>query len=160
MKCKQIEKAIIDSFEEKGVIALSDEIKNHIEQCEDCAGFIKNYQHSKTHFEVLPQPKPSESLVETTLAVCYEELAMAEKVAAPPQQKLKTPLFIWVMFVFSIVMTILWAIPVLNDYANDQVVTNNLVWLSVIVIQNVLMLFFSPVLLRRFRMDVSEFKVI
>lgn len=158
MKCKQVEKAIIDSFGEKGVAALSDEIKNHIDQCKDCAGFLKNYQQLQTDFDSLSQPTLSERVAQTTLASCHGELVLAENLVTA--QKPKTPLFIWVLFAFSIVMTILWAFPVLKDYANDQVVTNNLIWLLVLISQNLMMLLFSPVLLRRFRMDVPEIKMI
>lgn len=161
MKCKQVEIAIVDSFEEKSVVSLSDDVKNHIKQCDNCDEFFKYYRQLKVEFEVLPQPMPAENLTENTLSRCHDELTLTENVAKSQQtREAKTPLFIWFLFGFVILMIFFWAIPVLRDYAHEQVVSNNLIWLTVLITQNLLILMFSPVLFRRYRMDKSEFKMI
>jgi len=161
MKCKHVEKKIIDSFEKMGRGSFNREIKEHIEQCNQCAEFAENYRRIKHNVGCLRHPAPAENLVENTLSLCHSELVSAKNLASAAQTgQTKTPLFIWFLFGALIVSTILWAVQIFSDYAQGQPVSNNVVWALIICVQNLMMLFLSPILLRPLKFDSPKLNMI
>ena len=160
MKCKRVEKLIIEEIQSGLNAKLKSKFEAHLFQCTKCLSFKERYNSLRSGLLNLETPSPSEKLEEQTKALCFDELLKQDEIISFADQKStanETPLTVWVAFIVLIGLTLIWAFPVLKDYVNDYVVTNHTIYLVMIVIQNILALMFAPILLRSLRLKKITF---
>jgi uncharacterized membrane protein len=155
MKCKQAEKIIIEEIQNKLDVNTKSKFESHLFQCPKCLNFKENHNDLRLGLKKLQTPSPSGKLVEQTKTLCYEKLLRQDESLTIADQKSKaneTPLTVWIAFTVLLGLFLFWALPVLKDYVEDQVVTKNTIYLLMIVIQNVIALIYAPVLFRIFKL--------
>jgi len=154
MKCKQVEKIILEDAQKELQAKTKLSFEAHLTKCDKCLRFVKHYNGLRLGLKKLKTPSPSEKLVEGTKMLCYEKLLKEKEVISLTAQKSsqnEAPLTVWIAFILLVGLTLIWAFPVLKDYVEDQLITKHTVYLLMIVVQNILALIFAPILLRIFK---------
>jgi len=77
-----------------------------------------------------------------TRALCHEKI----RTASSP-----IPRFIWAALIFLTLLTTVIALPVLQELRSDEALSYQVIFVISLCIQNAVMLFFAPVLIRRYR---------
>ena len=151
MKCKQVEQILIEQNVSKLDPETRSKFELHLSQCPQCLNFKESYGGLRVGLQKFQTPHPSEKLVEQTKALCHDELLKTEVEFSIADQKStanETPLTVWIAFTVLLGLFLIWALPVLKDYVENQVVTKYTIYLIMIVVQNVIALIYAPVLFR------------
>ncbi|HEX9973591.1 MAG TPA: hypothetical protein VGD14_16080, partial [bacterium] len=151
MKCKQAEQWIIELSQ----TGLDPEIKNkldhHVLHCSKCSAFKKDFDNIQKATHKIKTVTPSAELLEKTIALCQDELAEQKESQAFGKFRPKTtnvPKFVWISFGMLFILTIAWAVPVIKEALETHTITRQSIIVIILMIQNLVMLIFSPVLLR------------
>ncbi|UCE07038.1 MAG: hypothetical protein JSW07_03090 [bacterium] len=150
MRCKQAEKLIIEVSQAKLDSDIKVELDAHVLNCQQCASFRENLQMIREGINKIKAPEPSKDLLERTGALCHSEIIGKSESFHPAT--IKTPKFVWVAFGALLILTIAWAVPVLKEVVKSQIITRQAILIITIIVQNLIMLLFSPVLLRRLKL--------
>lgn len=157
MKCKQAEKLIIE-WSQTGLDPLNKaKLDAHILSCPKCSSFSEHLYKIHRGINKMKAPEPSMKLLEKTSALCHRELMRQSRVFSfenSRQLTAKTPKLIWTALGASLVLIIVWAFPILKEFVNEQIITQRTIYVITIIIQNILMLFFAPVLLRSMKLKL------
>ena len=161
MKCKDIERQIIESSSERLDEKKKLEIERHMKGCADCGRFEEEMDGIRK--TLLRQSKPvlPEDLDKRTYQLCREALASPQREGEVFGRKawLKSiPFSIKAAFLCLIVLTIIWAVPQLEEFKLDDSLSAASIIILSVIFQNALMLILSPLLLRRFRMKRARFE--
>ena len=152
MKCNQAEKLIIE-FSQTGLDpAIKAELDAHVLDCTKCASFREMLHKILKGIGEIKHPDPSKLLLEKTIALCHDELIGQDKIYVVEKyhpEMIKIPKFVWIAFGALLILTIAWAVPVIKEAVKYQVFTRQAIIVIIMIIQNLMMLIFSPVLLRR-----------
>lgn len=161
MSCKDIERLIIDSSDKDLSLEELDVLEQHVAFCTNCARFRENLEKIRASIKTIPQPIPSPDLVEKTRARCQVELrtktaadaGISPKTHAEPIPKYALPAL------FSLILLTAFIIaPMLKNIKLDQPLTFPTVAVLTLLIQNAAMLFFSPILIRKYRWKKRGFR--
>jgi hypothetical protein len=88
----------------------------------------------------MPIPIPSTEFFEQTRSLCHARL-----------RKSSIPKFIWVAFAILLSLTGVLMLPLAREIGLDQPLSLPTIGVLILVLQNLLMLFFTPVLIQKFR---------
>lgn len=152
MKCKQIEKLIIDTPEGKLDSHTKEIIANHLSTCAKCKCFADNMDWMRNQLSSLECESPPDYLLQRTTSLCHIELetklALDQKTV--PQNP-HIPKWVWMLFFIVLALMQLFVVP--SFIENTMVQNISFQWFVglIIIIQNMTMLFFTPVLLSRFK---------
>jgi hypothetical protein len=94
----------------------------------------------RTHLQGMPIPIPSTEFFEQTRSLCHARL-----------RKSSIPKFIWVAFAILLSLTGVLMLPLAREIGLDQPLSLPTIGVLILVLQNLLMLFFTPVLIQKFR---------
>jgi len=97
---------------------------------------IRPYYNPKT------APAIPAELDHKTRVLCHEILQ---------KRPLSIPRFIWAALIFLTILTAIFALPVLKELRSEEVLSIQAIVMISLCIQNAVMLFFTPVLIRKFR---------
>ncbi len=154
MKCKQVEKIIVEEFQSDLDKTIKLKLEDHLSGCSNCMSFKENYYSLRLRVKKIETPSPSEEVTEQTKTLCYDEFLRQKEIilfADQKRQENETPLMVWFAFLVLLGLTLIWAFPVLKDYVEEQLVTKHTIYLVMIVVQNILALIYAPVLFRIFK---------
>jgi len=158
MRCKQAEKLIIELSQTELDSDIKSELDTHVLNCAKCASFRENLQMIHQGIKKIKAPDPSQDLLEKTGAFCHSEIiGQAESFH---RATIKTPKFVWVACGALLILTIAWAVPVLKEVVKSQIITRQAILIITIIVQNLIMLLFSPVLLRRLKLKSNWIKLL
>jgi len=153
MRCKNIERLIVDASEG----GLSQEeiraIEDHISSCVKCARLQEEWEGIRVCLRNSSKPILPDELMQKTRELCYEEirsLGAAQKMGHRTSIK-SIPKLIWAAIASLIVITGFLMLPLLRDLELEQTFSFPAVVVLFLIIQNAAMLFFTPVILRKFR---------
>jgi anti-sigma factor RsiW len=153
MRCKDIERLIVDA----SVEGLSQEeiraIEDHISSCVKCARLQEELEGIRVCLRNSSKPILPDDLIQKTRELCYEEIrsfGAAKKVGHRTSLK-SIPKLIWAAIAFLIVLTGFLMLPLLRDLELEQTFSFPAVVVLFFIIQNAAMLFFTPVILQKFR---------
>ena len=146
MKCKDIERLIIESSERDLSEEELTQIKQHVSGCIQCARFQDDLEEIRIHLKKMKEPFPSVELVKQTQLMCQAQMRAPRQIRSTP-----IPAFIWTAFIFLIVLTVILILPLSKDLILDQTLSLPTVVVLALMIQNAVMLCFSPLLLRKYR---------
>ncbi len=161
MRCKDIERLIIDSSDEDLSSEELSAIEKHITHCALCACFRDDLEKIRMGVKTMPQPVLPPDLAQKTRLRCQAEMsrrpAAATKIAKliPPDP---IPKYVWAVLLPLILLTVFVIAPTLKEIRLDQTLTFASVVAFTIIIQNAVMLLFAPILIRRRRWKKQDIR--
>ncbi len=153
MRCKDIEHLIVDASE--GGLSQEEirDIEQHVSSCAKCARFQEDLEGIRVCLMNTSAPELPDALLKKTRELCYEEirsLGAVQKVGHRTGNN-SIPKLIWAAIASLIVFTGFLLLPLLRDLEMEQTFSFSAVVVLFLIIQNAAMLFFTPVILRKFR---------
>lgn len=151
MRCKKAEQLIIDSTETDLAPKKKNQLEIHILSCQKCLDFREEFYEIRTGLNKIQMPKPSGKLLEKAKEHCHIELIkLGESYVRGRMQvvPVTTPRWILVALVGLFVLTIVASLPMLRDFIKDRSISNYLVIAALIFFQNIITLFFIPIIFR------------
>jgi len=152
MRCKDIERLIIDSTWKD----LSREellsIKEHTQQCALCTLFQSEYKNLRLALKNNSAPALPEDLDRSTYEMCRKALNLQKK-SAPP-----IPPFIWGVLAVLIAISVIMFVPVFKDLRLNEPLSSQALFVLTFLIQNTVMLFFTPILIKNYRAKKTRLK--
>jgi hypothetical protein len=94
----------------------------------------------RTHLKEVPIPMPSNEFFEQTRTLCHAKL-----------ERSSIPKFIWAAFGALLILNGILMLPLAREIGLDQPLSFPVIGVLILVLQNLLMLFFTPVLIQKFR---------
>jgi len=177
MRCKDIERLIIDSSDKDLSSEELSAIEKHVAHCALCARFRDDLKKIRMGVKAMPQPVLPPDLADDLKKIRMGVKAMPQPVL-PPDLAQKTrlrchaemnrepaaarkidqvtpsetiPKYVWVALLPLIFLTMILIVPVFKEIRLDQTLTFASVVALTIIIQNAVMLLFAPILIRRYR---------
>ena len=99
----------------------------------------------RTHLQEVPIPMPSDEFFEQTRSLCHARLGRSS-----------IPKFIWAAIGVLLLLTGILMLPLAREIGLDQPLSFPVIGVLILVLQNLLMLFFTPVLIQKFRFRKKE----
>ncbi len=161
MRCKDIERLIIDSSDKDLSLEELSTIEKHVAHCTFCAGFQDELEKIRMGVKTIPQPVLPPDLAQKTRLRCQAEIsrrpAAASKIARLiPSDSI--PKYVWAALLPLILLTVFVLAPALKEIRLDQTLTFASVVAFTIIIQNAVMLLFAPILIRRHRWKKQDIR--
>lgn len=154
MRCKDIERLIVDASE--GGLSKEEirSIEDHVSSCVKCARLQEELEGIRVCLRNSSRPILSDELIQKTRELCYAEMDSLRR--APQKSEHRTsshpiPKLIWAAISSLIVITAFLLLPFIRDIEMEQTFSFPAVVVIFLIIQNAAMLFFTPVILRKFR---------
>lgn len=160
MKCKEIQRWLIDLSEETLEEDRLSQVEEHVTQCAECSLFEEDLKKIRLVIKKTKTPAPSEDLFRRTQLMCHEALKMSNSAASGFLGRIKgasIPAYIWLVFSLLIVLTVIVILPFLKELRSDEPLSLQAVLTLSLMIQNAVMLCFSPILLRKYRVKNQDF---
>lgn len=154
MRCKDIKHWLMESTEPDPMADAPDEIISHLRQCDGCMHFVKDLERIRAGLYASRMPAPSESLFQRTRSLCHtriEAMASARNSVTGRADSSSLPKVVWAIIAALIGLTLFISLTVLKDLQPDQALTFRERIVLTIIIQNVAMLIFAPLLMRKHR---------
>ncbi|MDH4272668.1 MAG: zf-HC2 domain-containing protein [Candidatus Aminicenantes bacterium] len=153
MRCQDVERLMLESSEGEWTLEEQRVLEAHLESCPDCAAFRDFREGLRVAQEKAPVPELDADLAEKVRLRCHAELDT--KAARRPAG---VPWSIWAAFGILIVITVGFFIPQIQEFFTTKEFTPAIGLLLVIILQNAVMLFFAPVVMRRQRIDRHDWR--
>ncbi len=146
LSCRDIERLVIEGEDRELAAETRRLVDDHLRGCGRCRGFAADRSAIRETFADARWPAPPEQLVRATRRRLHEESA-GERVATVPA---------WILVVLAVttVVTGLWLAIALADVGPETALADMPVAglaAVIVIIQNALMLFLAPVVLRTVR---------
>ncbi len=145
MKCKDVEHALLDNSVEDLSQDRIEEIQKHISCCASCACLDDDLRKIRFHLQKMQPQIPSVKLLEGTRKLCHARL-----------NKPSIPKYIWAALAALLVLTGVLMLPFAREFMQGKSLSFPLVSALILMIQNLAMLFFAPVLIQRFRLRKKD----
>ena len=155
MRCKNIERLIIASWDEDLSPEELKAIEQHLDLCPHCVRFEEELGKIRTGIKAMQTPELSPDLAENTRLRCYAEMKKQQE-AAREKRSSRTlsrpiPVYVWATLIVLILLTMVIILPVVREIRFDQALSFKAAAVLTLIIQNAVMLFFAPILIRKFR---------
>lgn len=157
MKCKDVERLMLDFSREALDGDTIERIKNHIDGCPKCAALEDDLKKIRISLQQMPFQTASKELFEQTRVRCHAILSRPSK-AKRKVLRPSVPKWIWAAFSILFGLTGVLMLPLATGIDLAQPLTFPKVAVIVLALQNLVMLFFSPVLLQRMRFPKERYK--
>ena len=154
MRCQDIERLIIDSSE--GILSQEEwrAIEQHVAQCADCARFQDDLKNIRVSVKKMSNLTPPHKLERRTRDLCQAELSSrlaSEEQRVSQIRPSPVPWIIWVALISLIVFTVFLSVSLFKDIGLNQPLSFESVFVLCLILQNAVMLFFAPVIIRKYR---------
>ncbi len=146
LSCRDVELLIVEGEDRELASEMRWLVEDHLRGCERCRGFAADRTAIRRTFADARWPVPPEALVRATRRRLVEESAGSREPAVPA----------WIMIALAVmaVVTGLWLTIALADVGPETALTDLPVAglaAVIVIIQNALMLFLAPVVLKAIR---------
>ncbi len=161
MRCKDIERLIIDSSDEDLSSEELSAIEKHIVHCALCARFRDDLEKIRMGVKTMPQPVLPPDLAQKTRLRCQAEISRRPAAASKIARLIPSdpiPKYVWAALLPLILLTVFVLAPALKEIRLDQTLTFASVVAFTIIIQNAVMLLFAPILIRRHRWKKQDIR--
>ena len=111
-----------------------------VEPNSESATLEEDLSEIRTHLQEVPIQMPSDEFFEQTRSLCHAKLGRSS-----------IPKFIWAAFGALLILTGILMLPLAREIGLDQPLSFPVIGVLILVLQNLLMLFFTPVLIQKFR---------
>ena len=154
MKCKDIERLVIESSKDELSAEDLSRIKQHILHCSKCVQLEDDLKKIRTFLKKTVRPAPPVELVRKTQLICHAEIK-AFKAGVKKNSGLSSsrliPKYMWAALIMLITLTVILFSPLLTEFNLEPPLSFQAVVVLFLMIQNAGMLFFTPVLIRKYR---------
>jgi anti-sigma factor RsiW len=136
-------------------------LEEHLEGCSACARFRTFWEDLQSGLRQGIGPELGAELSEKIRLRCHVELDSLSRSRAVRDSDRRPAAVPWPILAALLILTGLtlsFLIPAIEEFRQDQKVTVETVLVFIVVLQNALMLFFAPVLLRRGRFSPFDFR--
>jgi hypothetical protein len=158
MRCRQIRHLIIDATEREHAPEVRRTMEEHLERCEGCTGFRESLTAVRHGVEDLPLPTPS-GTVDARVRALVRNAGAARSGAAEPLPprwgSFSIPRFIWAAIPVLVILTSLIMASGLQDVL-DKTGSFLAATFFALLLQNAVMLVFTPILIRMLRRKESQ----
>ena len=161
MRCKDIERLIIDSSDEDLSAEELRTIEKHVARCALCARFQDDLEKIRMGVKTIPQPALPPDLAQKTRLRCHTELSQQPAATARIGKLIPSdpiPKYVWAALLPLIFFTVILIVPIFKEIRLDQTLTFASVVALTIIIQNAVMLLFAPILIRRRRWKKKDIR--
>lgn len=121
------------------------EIEGHISRCSGCASLESDLQKIRHHLQEVSIPMPSGEFFEKTRVLCHARL-----------RRSSIPKYIWIALGALLILTGVLMLPLAKEIMADRPLSFPVIGVLILVLQNLLMLFFTPVLIKKFRFQKKD----
>ncbi len=156
MRCKDAERLLLDFSEEVLDSETIEKIKHHIVGCPRCATLDEDLKKIRMSLQQMPFQTASEEFFEKTRAQCHAILAKP-LIAKSKGRRPSIPWWIWAAFSALLVLTVVLILPLAAGVDLTQPLTFPKVGVIILLLQNLVMLFFTPVLLQKKRFPKDSY---
>lgn len=163
MKCRDVERWLVLGNEDAADADARNSLRAHLEACPRCARLAKELDGLRGGLAGSVRPEPPVALVEKTRRLCVERLAALEASPAEASQSparagglsngalRRIPPAVWAATAGLLLLTGFFFTPFFGETLRSEPLSYAS-WVGLgFIVQNVFMLFFSPLLLRRRR---------
>lgn len=162
MKCKDIERLIMDFKEEELSAEELADVEEHVERCAQCARLKGDLGKIRVYLKRMPRPVLSSELAARTQSVCRAELG-SRRLSKPrtdaQNHTWPIPKLIWAALFSLTVMTSILVLVLLKDFDLKLPLSPQTVVVLTLMVQNAGMLFLAPILIRKFSSDNKNFRL-
>ncbi len=154
MRCKDIERLIIESSDEDLSLEELSAIEKHVACCALCARFQDEFEKIRMGVKTMPQPILPPDLAQKTRLRCQAEISQQPAAVTKIAKLIPSdpiPKYVWAVLLPLILLTVLVIVPIFKEIRLDQTLTFASAVALTIIIQNAVMLLFAPILIRRRR---------
>jgi hypothetical protein len=135
-------------------------LEEHLEACSDCAAFLSFRGGLRSCLREASGPELTSDLSDQVRLRCRAELdslsrARAGRDSGTPPAAVPWPILAALVVLTGLTLTFL--IPGLEEFRQSQKLTLGMVLVLLVILQNALMLFFAPLLMRRGRLSRFHF---
>lgn len=152
MRCKAIEKILLEDASEKISPTMQAELAAHLATCEKCAAFKHGLKSIHVAIPEIKSRTPELTLETMTRQACHREMSLREIPAfyrPPKSELLPIPIFLWIGLELLLIISTIWSGSVINLSLNQSTLSFQLILVLVMIFQNILMLVFTPLLLKK-----------
>ena len=160
MRCKDIERLIIDSSERDLSREEQLAIKQHTAHCAVCASFQDELEKIRISLKKMAAPVLPDALEHETRLMCYTELDSKRTLEIRRALKFRRasiPKLIWAALITLIVLTVILLVPSISEISLDQSMSLQDLLVLILILQNAVMLIFTPIVIRKFRSPEQSF---
>jgi hypothetical protein len=111
-----------------------------VENNTESASLEDDLSEIRTHLQATPIQMPSDEFFEQTRVLCHTKL-----------ERPSIPKFIWAAFGTLLILSGILMSPLAREIGPDQPLSFPTIGVLILLLQNLLMLFFAPVLIQKFR---------
>ncbi len=161
MRCKDIERLIIDSSDEDLSLEQLSAIEGHVAHCALCTRFQDDLEKIRIGIKAMPQPVVAPDLAQKTRVRCHAEMSRRPAAYSKIARLIRSdpiPKYVWAAILPIILLTVFVTVPAFKEIRLDQTLTFTSVVALTIIIQNAVMLLFAPILIRRRRWKKQDFR--
>ena len=154
MQCKDIERLITVSSEEELSPEESKAVEQHLEHCAQCARLRDELEKIRLGITTMPKPVLPPDLAHKAHQRCLDEMKLRSAPAKRVFSRIRSypiPKYVWAALVPLTVFTVLLVAPVIKEIRLDESLTFESAAALTLLVQNAGMLFFAPILIRRYR---------
>lgn len=163
MRCKDIERLIIDSSERDLNQGELSAMKQHFTQCAECVCFQKDFKNMRISLKKMSTLIPPDELERRTRVLCQDELnsrLASEKQLVSQTRPSPVPWLIWAALVSLIVLTAFLLVSLFKNIGLNQPLSFESAFVLAVMLQNAVMLFFAPVIIRKYQSQRKNFRLV
>jgi len=151
MRCKDFKRLVIEYSPEELSRDEQKKIEQHAACCAECAALGDDLRVLRRHVTRLSTPVPSDTLTQKIRSLCLADLQnpVLEKKLEDASPSTRIPHYVWAALSLLIVLTGIFIFPFFKELTLSSSF-RSLMTLTLLV-QNGVMLCFTPILLRKFR---------
>ena len=163
MRCQDIERLIIDYSERNLGQDELRAIEQHLAQCSECTCFEKDFKNIRISLQKMSPLTPPDELERRIRDMCQDELSSrlaAEKQLVSHTHPSPVPWIIWVALVSLIVLTAFLLVSLFKNTGLNQPLSFEGAFVLAVMLQNAVMLFFAPLIIRKYQSQRKSFRLV
>ncbi|HZX11764.1 MAG TPA: hypothetical protein VFG01_12530 [Acidobacteriota bacterium] len=106
-------------------------------------GYQKDLEFIRAHLDKMKKPEPSHDFFEKTRTLCHSKLT--------PIKSSRIPKSIWIAIAVNIILIVFLMLPFTKALKSGQSLSPLAAGVMILMIQNAVMLFFAPVIIKKFK---------
>lgn len=151
MRCQDIERLMFEASERELSRGEQLAVDRHLARCAACASFRNYWEEIQFSLQSASEPKLPSGLEERVRLACHEELnSKLRRLTWPALRTPSAPVPwpIWAALAALIILTLAFLIPGIEEFLEKQSFSLRTDFVLVLILQNALMLFFAPIIMR------------
>ena len=148
MKCRHLKAYLLETDKPAFSYIKKSEFREHIKNCPHCRHYCDQLMQLRGHLKDIETVKPSHNVLEKTLQACRTQLQQTAQASLAQRESFQIPKLVWVALAGLLMLTLMFLSPALLNSILEEPIPYPISVVVIIALQNVLMLFFSPILLK------------